>query len=91
MNIGDPVSVELSHLLHQQGPRARVATYHMRELTRGKFLVKSEDITLLECIGEGIAELTLKSVSSCRDVLVSFRRSWNCLQGQIRTNQKSSS
>ncbi|CAI8036248.1 Hepatocyte growth factor receptor, partial [Geodia barretti] len=31
----------------------RVPSYRLRELARGKFLVKSGDITLLECIGEG--------------------------------------
>ena len=31
----------------------RVPSYRLRELARGKFLIKSGDITLLECVGEG--------------------------------------
>ena len=34
--------------------RARVPSHHMRELARGKFLVNRNDITLLDCIGEGV-------------------------------------
>ena len=51
-----PVKVdnESSTLLQGHGQRTRVATYHMRELARGKFLIKSEDITLLDCIGEDV-------------------------------------
>jgi hypothetical protein len=37
--------------------RRRIPSYNMRELARGKFLVNSEDITLLDCIGEGVAVL----------------------------------
>ena len=33
--------------------RPRIPSHHVRQLTRGKFVTKSEDITLLECIGEG--------------------------------------
>ncbi|CAI8033836.1 Hepatocyte growth factor receptor, partial [Geodia barretti] len=40
-------------LLQVPWPRTRVPSHHMRELARGKFLVKSEDITLLDSIGEG--------------------------------------
>ena len=32
----------------------RVSSYSMSELSRGKFLVKSENITLQNCIGEGL-------------------------------------
>ena len=51
---GDPVSIKIS----KDSPgyfmlRSRVPSYHMRELTRGQFMVKSKDITLLNCIGEG--------------------------------------
>ena len=34
--------------------RTRVPSQYLRELTLGKFVVKSKNITLLECIGEGI-------------------------------------
>ena len=43
-------------LLQIHGKHTRVPSQHMRELTRGKFVVKYEDITLLEAIGEGIAK-----------------------------------
>ena len=33
--------------------RPRIPSHHVRQLTHGKFVIKSEDITLLECIGEG--------------------------------------
>ena len=33
--------------------RPRIPSHHVRQLTRGKFVINSEDITLLECIGEG--------------------------------------
>ena len=38
---------------HQSVSRTRVYSHHLRELTRGKFIVKKADITLLEIIGEG--------------------------------------
>ena len=54
---GDQVSTKVSkdYSSHLQVPvlRSRVPSYHMRELARGKFMVKSNEITLLECIGEG--------------------------------------
>ena len=34
--------------------RTRVPSHHMRELARGKFMVRTKDITLLDCIGEGL-------------------------------------
>ena len=34
--------------------RVRVHSTHLRELTRGKFIIKYENITLLDNIGEGI-------------------------------------
>ena len=33
--------------------RPRIPSHHVRQLTRGKFIIKSKDIALLECIGEG--------------------------------------
>jgi hypothetical protein len=36
---------------HQSVSRTRVYTHHLRELTRGKLIVKKVDITLLEIIG----------------------------------------
>ena len=49
------VAGDSKHLLQVHRLRTRVQSHHMRELTRGKFLVKSKDITLLECIGEGLS------------------------------------
>ena len=46
--------------------RPRVPSHHVRQLTRGRFLVDFKDITLLDCIGEGyiirITQLQLKSL-----------------------------
>ena len=39
------------------GLRTRVPSYRMRELVRGQFIVKSKDITLLDCIGQGFLAL----------------------------------
>ena len=36
---------------------ARVPSCHMRELSRGHFLIKSEDVVLLDSIGEGVCVL----------------------------------
>ena len=55
--IGQPVSMKASDdsssSLQVPESRNRVPTYHMRELARGKFLLNIDDITLLDCIGEG--------------------------------------
>ena len=59
--VGEQVSTTQtteSNFLQVPGSRTRVPSHHMRELARGKFLVKSEDITLLDCIGEGVWVLT---------------------------------
>ena len=48
-------ATESSSFLQVPGARTRVLSHHMRELGRGKFLVKGEDITLLNCIGEGVS------------------------------------
>ena len=48
-------ATESSSFLQVPGGRTRVLSHHMRELGRGKFLVKGEDITLLNCIGEGVS------------------------------------
>ncbi|CAI8040127.1 Neurotrypsin, partial [Geodia barretti] len=54
---GQPVSMKASDdsssSLQVPESRNRVPTYHMRELARGKFLLNIDDITLLDCIGEG--------------------------------------
>ena len=34
--------------------RTRVRSHYMRELTRGKFIVKNSNVTLLETIGAGL-------------------------------------
>ena len=54
-------------LLQIHGKHTRVPSRHMREITRGKFVVKYEDITLLEAIGEGIAKgVTWGGGSGCQ-------------------------
>ena len=50
---GEAISVEMRSLLQASGLRTRVLSHHMRELVRGQFIVRSKDITLQECIGEG--------------------------------------
>ena len=54
---GDQVPIKVdkdsSGYLHLPVLRSRVPSYHMRELARGQFMVKSKDITLSDCIGEG--------------------------------------
>ena len=65
-NSGEPVSLKAardSGLLQVPRYRSRVPSYHMRELARGDFLVKNEDITLLDCIGEG-------RLTNCDDSLI---------------------
>ena len=61
---GDQVSTKVSkdYSSHSQVPvlRNRVPSYHMRELVRGRFMVKSKEITLLECIGEGQNEPAIR-------------------------------
>ena len=58
LDVGDLVSAKgvvfPPSSLQVHGPRTRVPSYHMRELTKGRFLVSNEDITLLDCIGEGV-------------------------------------
>ena len=44
---------ESTTLVQQDESRTRVASYHMRELAKGNFLVTKKDITLMDCIGEG--------------------------------------
>ena len=45
--------------------RPRVPSHHVRQLTRGRFLVDFKDITLLDCIGEGcITQLQLLLMKS---------------------------
>ena len=55
--VGEPVKKADQHALSSlqaYESRARVPSHHMRELARGKFLVNRNDITLLDCIGEGV-------------------------------------
>ena len=44
--------------------RTRVHSHHMRELSRGKFIVKNSEITLLETIGEGIIQCVLEELTT---------------------------
>ena len=61
--VGEPVSgkatKDFTGFLQIPGLRTRVPSYHVRELVRGQFVVKSKDIVLLDCIGQG-ACLALK-------------------------------
>ena len=55
----------------------------MRELARGKFLVKSEDITLLDNIGEGVSMFIflIPVYSHTQGSLVWYTRpDWDCLR-----------
>ena len=44
---------DFTGFLQIPGLKTRVPSYRMREFVRGQFIVKSEDITLLDCIGQG--------------------------------------
>ena len=55
--VGEPK--DFTGFLQITGLRTRDPSYHVRELVRGQFMVKSEDIALLDCIGQG-ACLALK-------------------------------
>ena len=63
INIGQPVSVRAAKDLlspHQASRSgARIPSCHMRELSRGHFLIKSEDVVLLDSIGEGVCVCAL--------------------------------
>ena len=56
---GEPVSTRptnaLTNFMQVPVPKTNIRSYHMRELAKGNFLVKSEDILLLHCIGEGLS------------------------------------
>ena len=39
------------------GPMARIPSYRKREFARGRFLVDSDDLTLLDSIGQGLSVL----------------------------------
>ena len=57
--VGEPVSSSRpANSVPSYENRLRIPSCHVRQLTRGKFIVKYEDITLLECIGEGIIALS---------------------------------
>ena len=45
---------ESTTLVQQDESRTRVASFRMRELAKGKLLVTKKDITLMDCIGEGM-------------------------------------
>ena len=44
-----------SSLSAAEETRARIHSNYMREMARGKFIVKSQNLTLLDTIGEGKA------------------------------------
>ena len=46
---------ESTNFMQVPVPKTNIHSYHMRELAKGNFLVKSEDILLLHCIGEGLS------------------------------------
>ena len=83
---GEPVSTRPTNAstnsMKVSIPKTNIRSYHMRELAKGNFLVKSEDILLLHCIGEGLSVCVRSEQFS--DILP-FRRVWNCLQGQTGT------
>ena len=49
---------ESANLLPVYENRVRLPSQYLRELTRGKFVIKYADITLLEIIGEGMQSFT---------------------------------
>ena len=55
--VGEPTRP--ASLLGVAWSRPRVPSYRRRELARGRFLIKSENITLLDCIGEGLQIISL--------------------------------
>ena len=59
------VSKDTSGYLQVPVLRSRVPSYHMRELARGQFIVKSKDITLLDCIGEGLNQPASPTRGQC--------------------------
>ena len=63
VNVGEPVpkikvTKDFTGFLQVPRLKTRVPSYRVRELVRGQFIVKLKDITLLECIGQGIYILT---------------------------------
>ena len=60
---------DFTGFLQIPGLRTRVPSYHMRELVRGKFIVKNKDITLLDCIGQGFFTFTLYINMSVDEVI----------------------
>ena len=85
--LGEPVSStrpmnESTNFMQVPITKTNIRSYHMRELAKGNFLVKSEDILLLHCIGEGLSVCVRSEHVS--DILP-FRGVWNCLQGQTGT------
>ena len=83
---GEPVSRRpmngSTNFMQVPVPKTNIHLYHMREFAKGNFLVKSEDILLLHCIGEGLSVCVRSEQVS--DILP-FRRVWNCLQSQTGT------
>ena len=80
--IGQPVSMKASDdsssSLQVPESRNRVPTYHMRELARGKFLLNIDDITLLDCIGEG-SSISLSSSELSHGIHIIFSNNALCV------------
>ena len=55
----EPVSNRTTASIQMPGLRTRVPSHHMRELVRGQFLIQNKDITLMDCIGEGVFKIVL--------------------------------
>ena len=54
-------NTESGRSLHVPLYRPRVPSHYLRELTLGRFIVKQGDITLLDCIGEGIVVTVMRN------------------------------
>ena len=81
---GDQVPAkDSSGYLHLPVLRSRVPSYHMRELARGQFMVKSKDITLLASPTRGPCLYYMCIIYKC----FVFRGVWNSLQGQTEDVQ----
>ena len=63
--VAEPVSMttDMLEVPMQEVRTSRVPSYHMRELSRGKFLFNSKNITLLDIIGGGIYDSHVRSAS----------------------------
>ena len=72
-------------------PKTRVPTYKRRELAKGNFIIKRGDITLLDCIGEGVNVDTSQHFQQLVVVYIILlsRRVWHRLQSKSKLQENS--